>query len=252
MKLDNDVELLDGLPALYIKSLSAIVCSDLHLGYEGVHASKGMFIPKINFKKIKEILKKAAEKTKAKNIIVVGDIKNEFSDVHIEEFNEFREFVSYVRDDLKIKGITLIKGNHDNFIDRFRQSLKFEIFAQEAVLGGYLFFHGEELPKSKGGRLLIMGHLHPAIAVYNKIGVKEKLRCFLYGRLSDGRNVVVLPAMNYFAQGVDVNQDEVTRMAPIFQRMLDVDKMHALCLGEDEILDFGTIGDLRKIGRNAS
>ena len=246
MRLDKDIELADGLPILYIRSLDTLVCSDLHLGYEGVMAGKGSFVPKMNFKKIKETMSAAAKKFGAKNVIVVGDIKNEFSDVHVEEFNEFREFIKFLREELKVEGITLIKGNHDNFIDRFKQSLRFDIYAQEALLGNYLFFHGEELPE-KGGKTLVMGHLHPAIGVYNKVGVKEKIRCFLYGKLADGRKIIILPAMNYFAEGVDVNQERLGRMAPVFNGMLDIDGMRALCLGEDEILDFGKVGGLRKL-----
>jgi metallophosphoesterase superfamily enzyme len=90
-----------------------------------------------------------------------------------------------------------------------------------------------------------MGHLHPAIAIYNKVDVKEKLRCFLYGSVADGRKIIILPVMNYFAEGVDVNQQNLSRMAPIFESMLDVDKMRTLCLGEKEILDFGMVGKLR-------
>ncbi len=247
MRLTGDVELAEGLPLLYIKSLDTIVCSDLHLGYEGVMASRGSFVPKLNFRKIKEMMMKASKAFGAKTVIVVGDIKNEFADVHVEEFNEFREFIGFLRKELGIGRIILIKGNHDNFIDRFRQALGFEIFAQETLLGDYLFFHGEELPKGKGGKTLVMGHLHPAIAVYNKVGVKEKIKCFLYGQIDDGRNIVILPAMNYFAEGVDVNQEHLEKMAPIFDSMLDVDEMKALCLGEDEILDFGKVGKLRKL-----
>jgi putative SbcD/Mre11-related phosphoesterase len=247
MRLTNDIELADGLPLLYIRSLDTVVCSDLHLGYEGVMASRGSFVPKLNLRKIKEAMAKAAKEFGAKKVIVVGDIKNEFADVHVEEFNEFREFMLFLRSELHIEGITLIKGNHDNFIDRFRQALSFEIYAQEAVLGDYLFFHGEELPKSKEGKTLIMGHLHPAIAVYNKVGVKEKIRCFLYGKMADGRKIIILPAMNYFAEGVDVNQERLDRLAPVFESMVDADEMRALCLGEDEILDFGKVGQLKNL-----
>jgi len=247
MRLTNDIELADGLPLLYIRSLDTVVCSDLHLGYEGVMASRGSFVPKLNLRKIKEAMAKAAKEFGAKKVIVVGDIKNEFADAHMEEFNEFREFILFLRSELNIEGITLIKGNHDNFIDRFRQALRFEIYAHEAVLGDYLFFHGEELPKSKEGKTLIMGHLHPAIAVYNKVGVKEKIRCFLYGKMADGRKIIILPAMNYFAEGVDVNQERLDRLAPVFESMVDVDEMRALCLGEDEILDFGKVGQLKNL-----
>ena len=247
MKLSKNVEILDGLPVIRIRSLSAIVCTDLHLGYEGVMADNGTFLPKVNLKKIKDTLKIAEEITGAKRIIVDGDIKNEFSKVHVEEFNEFREFVEYLKGDLGVKEITLIKGNHDNFIDRLKEPLKITVHRQETLIDDFLFFHGEEAPMSKGGELLIMGHVHPAISVPNGIGKFEKLKCFLYGDLKDGRKQLVLPAMNYFADGVSVNFEDISKMAPVFRKLADADKMRAFCIGEGETLDFGVIGDLRNL-----
>lgn len=247
MKLTKDFQIVDGLPVLYVKSLNAVVCSDLHLGYEGVMADKGTFLPKVNLKRIKKTLKQAIEKTGAKRIIIDGDIKNEFSQVHLEEFNEFKELVDYLRDDLKLEKITLVKGNHDNFVDRVRPGLGIEIFSYEALLNGILFFHGEGLPKTKSFKSLIMGHVHPAITLYNSLGIREKLHCFLYGQTKKKSDIIVLPAMNYFAEGVGVNREDIRQMAPVFRSIADVKKMRALCIGEGEIMDFGTIGELSNL-----
>ncbi len=247
MRLTDDLELVDGLPVMHIKSLSALACADLHLGYEGVMASRGGFLPKINLKQIQDKLRSAARKTGAENVIVDGDIKNEFGEVHVEEFNEFREFMRFLTEELQMKKLFLIKGNHDNFIDRLRQALGFELYRQEATIGDYVFFHGEELPASRSRKTLVMGHLHPAIAVYNKVGVKEKLPCFLSGRMNDGRSIVVLPAMNCFAGGVEVNHDDPGDLAPVFNKLLDVDGMRAYCFGEGETYDFGRVGELRRL-----
>ncbi len=245
--ITRDIEIVDGLPVLYIKSLSAIACSDLHLGYEGVMADRGTFLPKMNLKKVKETVSKALEETHAERIIIDGDIKNEFSDVHVEEFNEFYDFANFLRKEHGLRHITLIKGNHDNFIERLRESLKFETYTEEGLLGDYLFFHGDALPQGKSGKTLIMGHVHPAIAIYNKLGVKEKFKAFLYGKMADGRELIVLPAMNYFAEGVSVNLEDVGVMAPVFDTMADVDMMTAYCIGEGESLNFGRVDRLRKI-----
>jgi putative SbcD/Mre11-related phosphoesterase len=247
MRLTADLEIVDGLPVMHIRSLGALACADLHLGYEGVMASRGGFIPKINLKRIKETLGIAARKTGARSIIVDGDIKNEFSEVHAEEFNEFRELMHFLKEELRMKGLFLVKGNHDNFVDRLRQALGFELYRQEAEIGDYVFFHGEELPESKAKKTFVMGHLHPAIAVYNKVGVKEKLPCFLSGKMSDGREIVVLPAMNSFAGGVEVNRDDPSDIAPVFSKMLDVNGMRAYCFGEGETYDFGKVGQLRHV-----
>ncbi|MGC8671559.1 MAG: metallophosphoesterase [Candidatus Micrarchaeia archaeon] len=244
MELDKDVEILDGLPILYIRSLNAMVCADLHLGYEGVMADRGIFLPKANLEKIKQQIKEAKQRSNASTIIVAGDIKNEFSQVHVEEFNEFKEFVEFLRS-IGISRIVLIKGNHDNFIDKYKKPFGIEIYAQQASFGRYFIFHGEELPRNASGDFYIMGHVHPAIGVFNKIGVKEKLKCFLYGKLSKNRKLVILPAMNYYVENVEVNIEDVSELSPVFDSMVDVRQMRALCIGEGETLDFGKVEDLR-------
>ena len=248
MKLGKDFEIVDGLPILYVNGLNALVCSDLHLGYEGVMAGKGLFLPKVNLRRIKKMLKQAVERTGADRIIIDGDIKNEFSKVHLEEFNEFRELVGFMRGELNVERITLVKGNHDNFVDRIKDGLGIEILGYEALLGGVLFFHGEGIPEAKRFKAMIMGHVHPAIGIYNGLGIKEKFHCFLYGKTRKGlAEAIVLPAMNYFAEGVAVNLEDVKEMAPVFRSMIDIRKMRAICIGEGETLDFGTVGQLSKL-----
>ncbi|MGC9157048.1 MAG: metallophosphoesterase [Candidatus Micrarchaeia archaeon] len=241
MWLNKDVELLEGLPLVYVKSLNAFVCADLHLGYEGVMADRGIFLPKVNLAKIKQILEKAYSKEKADTIIVDGDIKNEFSEVHLEEFNEFKEFVDFTRS-MGIKHIVIIKGNHDNFIDKYKDPFKIEIYKQEALFGEYAIFHGEDIPHLAGA-FYIMGHIHPAIGVFNRAGSKEKLKCFLYGKIKN-KPLLILPAMNYYVENVEVNIEDMLELSPVFNKLVDVYDMHAYCIGVGETLDFGMIKDL--------
>lgn len=246
MKLTNDVELLDGMPVMFIKSINAIVIADPHLGYEGVMAKKGTLIPKVNLKHICKIIKGSLELTGAKTVIVDGDIKNEFSTVDEEEFNELYDFVKFAKE----SGVSLIliKGNHDNFVERYKEPFKLQVHRQEAEINGYLFFHGEEMPEhiNKETKMLVMGHEHPAIAIFNKAGKKEKLRCFLYGTF-EGKKLLVLPAINYFASGTDINNTpEGELLAPIFEK-IDVGNMHAIATGYGSTIDFGTINELRSV-----
>lgn len=244
MKLTNDIDLLEGMPIAHIKSIDSLVVADLHLGYEGVMAKKGTLLPKINLKKIIEMLTAAIKTTGAPNLIVDGDIKNEFSTVDQEEFNELFDFINFAKE--KKVNLILIKGNHDNFVERYREPFKLVIHRQEARIKDYLFFHGEELPRDETANMFIMGHEHPAIGVYNNAGTKEKIPCFLYGTYKR-KPLLVLPAMNYFATGTAVNfypKNEL--LAPIFKH-IDVDKMRAIAVGYGSTIDFGTIGKLRKL-----
>lgn len=246
MMLDRDVELLDGLPIAYVRSLGALVLSDLHLGYESHMARKGVFIPKANLRKILRELGHALRIKRARQIIVVGDIKNEFSTVGDDEFNELYEIIQLCK--RRNAELVLIKGNHDNFIERYREPFKIRVFYNEARIGDYLFFHGDKLPKLTGKRprMLISGHEHPSIGIVRSIGRTERLRCFLSGTYR-GVSLLILPAMSYFAAGTDINlhgRDEL--LSPIF-RKLDIGSMHAIAVGYGSTLDFGSIGNLRKL-----
>jgi putative SbcD/Mre11-related phosphoesterase len=244
MKLNDDIELIDGLPVIFIRSLNAIAVADLHLGYEGVMAKRGMFLPKVNLRKIVDVLAKSLNKTQAKTIIVDGDIKNEFSRVDEEEFNELLDFIKFTKD--SGVGLILIKGNHDNFVDRYRDPFSLKIYGNEAKMGRYIFFHGDELPGvvPEDVDMLVMGHEHPAIGIFNRAGKKEKLRCFLYGEY-EGKKLLVLPAMNYFASGSDINIiEKKDLLSPIF-KYVNVDEMQAIPVGYGSTINFGKIRALR-------
>ncbi len=248
MMLDEYIELIEGAPIAYLKDISAIAVSDLHLGYEGVMAKRGALIPQVNLKKTIEMLGAAIEAKKPKSIIVNGDIKNEFSGVDEAEFNELYELINFTKE----KGVelVLIKGNHDNFVERYKEPFKLKVYRQQMETGRYLFFHGEELPAAigKNARILFMGHEHPAIGVYNAAGRQEKLRCFLKGSYR-GRDLIVLPAMNYFASGTAVNlEPKRNLLSPIF-RKVDIDGMTAIAIGYGSTMDFGKVRDLRKIAK---
>jgi hypothetical protein len=245
MRLNDDVELIDGMPAAFIRSLNSIVISDPHLGYEGVMAKRGMLIPKVNLKHLLEMLDACIRKTGADRLIIDGDIKNEFSTVETEELNELIDLLRFVKE----KGIrlTIVKGNHDNFVERYKEPFKLEIHGQEFAENGYLFFHGEALPaKSSKTKFMIMGHEHPSIAVFNKAGKKEKLRCFLYGSLY-GKKLLVIPASNYFASGTEINlypKEEL--LSPVFKKA-NVDSMQAIAIGYGSTINFGSISSLRAL-----
>lgn len=244
MKINNDMEALDGLPLLHIRSIGLLVSADLHLGYEGVMSERGVFLPKANLKSIMKSVERAAEMTGARKLLVDGDIKNEFSKVHLEEFNELYDFISFA----KGKGIELIliKGNHDNFVERYREAFGLKVYRQQHAIGDYLFFHGEEMPTGSDAKTLVMGHEHPAITIYTETGKSEKVKCFLYG--SYGRKkLLVMPAMSYYSGGTSVNTIPKEEMlAPIFEKV-DVDRMEAIAVGYGSTISFGRVGKLRKI-----
>ncbi|MDE1810466.1 MAG: metallophosphoesterase [Candidatus Micrarchaeota archaeon] len=242
MELTDDIELVDGVPIAYIRSLAALVFSDLHLGYEGKMAKKGVFVPKVNLKHINDAIAHSLKGRDVKQLIIVGDIKNDFSTVDTEEFNELYELISFAKE--RSLSLVLIKGNHDNFVDRYKEPFNLEIHSQSARMGNYFFFHGEEMPNVGDNEVstLIMGHEHPAIVITNAAGRREKLRCFLYGKYKK-RNLLVLPATNFFSTGNEVNVHSPSMLSPVFHGA-KVKGMSAIALGYGSTEDFGKVSDL--------
>ncbi|BCS90921.1 MAG: 3',5'-cyclic adenosine monophosphate phosphodiesterase CpdA [Candidatus Micrarchaeota archaeon] len=244
MILDNDIEILDGLEIAYIRTLDYIVATDLHLGYEDVMGSSGILIPKASLKMIKDKIQRAYDRFKPKGIIVTGDIKNEFSEVSLGEFNELYEFIRFLKD-LSLDMI-FIKGNHDNFIDRYKDAFKFKSYDQYVKIDRYLFTHGDVDLDISDIDTIIMGHEHPAVTIYTKVGAKRKYKCFLYGRCNKHR-ILVLPALGYYSTGTDLNIIPKSQILSPLLRRCNIDKLHAILIDGNESLDFGELGRLRYI-----
>ncbi|MCL5440556.1 MAG: metallophosphoesterase [Candidatus Marsarchaeota archaeon] len=243
MMLDEDVELLEGLPIAHIKSINSIVVADMHLGYEGAMAGEGAFLPKVNLKEICREVKEGIARSGAERVIVDGDIKSEFSKVSVDELNELHGFASF----LEKEGVmpVLVKGNHDNFVDRYRGAFRMEIYGGHAEIGEYLFLHGDKEPAriKRRTRMVVMGHEHPAITISTALGRREKVKCFLYGRYR-GKGLLVLPAIGYFSTGMDVGAAGHGMLSPILRRG-GIGSMHAIACAYGSTIDFGKVSDLR-------
>ncbi len=246
MMLGKDVELIDGEPIAYIRSICALVLSDMHLGFESYNAGKGILVPKVNLRSIKKIVEKALEGRSVSKIIITGDIKNDFSTVEIEEIKEIEEFAAFAES--KGLEVVLVKGNHDNFIDKYKNRLGIKIHGRSFQEGGYLFFHGDTVPAiRKGLKMMVMGHEHPAISIISGSGRKESVRCFLEGRYK-GVKLLVMPAASYFAGLSSVTYGEM--LSPVF-RKVDVGNMRAIAFGYGRTIDFGKVSMLRLAARRA-
>ncbi|MEW6069332.1 MAG: metallophosphoesterase [Candidatus Thermoplasmatota archaeon] len=246
MKIFDTLEAIEPYPAVYIEDLDLLVIADLHLGYEGILAEQGIFMPKTQFKKIMKDLAEIIKKRSASKILINGDIKHEFSETSYHEFKEIRDFFYYLNKNFK--KIILIKGNHDNFIYRLTEKYGVELY-DEFASGDYLFIHGhkEKAIAQVEQAIIVLAHEHPAIALYTELGVKEKLKCFLYGE-AKGKKIIVLPAVSYFAEGSSVNiipQHEL--LSPILKN-LKIDNFKAVGIIENEkYLEFPEIWKMKEL-----
>jgi putative SbcD/Mre11-related phosphoesterase len=252
MMLTGDVELIEGLPVAHIRSIGALAVSDLHLGYEGALAKNGVFLPNANLRSILDILSRALSGRQIEKLIVVGDIKNEFSGVENAELNELNDLLSF----LKSRGVSLIliKGNHDNFIESYSKHLNITVHRDPVMIGTYLFVHGDKkLPATAMDTkplTLIIGHEHPSIGIPTKIRGVERLRCFLYGDYKENKfstKILVLPAIGYFETGIDINLHRSARAVPSLLGPKAQESLTAIAIGYGSTINFGKVGKLRRL-----
>jgi len=243
MEIFAGVEILCPYPALYIREIETVVIADLHLGYEGIMAEQGIFIPKTQFTKQREMLNKIAHMRKAERIVINGDVKHEFSETSYHEFREVSELFELLK--RCFKEVHVVKGNHDNFIIYVTRRHGVALH-EELTLGKYHFFHGHRMPHEAEAEFWVMGHEHPAIALFDEIGVKEKVKCFLYGS-ARGKKLVVMPAFSPLAYGSEVNAMPKSELLSPFLRSIDVDALNVVAVSEEAgCLPFTRLGELRR------
>ncbi len=224
------------LPALYVKPIDAFCIADLHLGYEGIMAEYyGVFLPKVQFAEEMENLKillDSFDKLPEK-IILNGDIKHEFSETSYHEFREVSEFLSFL--EKNFEEVIVIKGNHDNFIARvtgkFEKVKLVEIYKEKK----FVFFHGHKLVKRVNelkGKTVIVAHEHPSIAFYSHTGKKEKIPCFLYGRINSFE-LCVVPAFSTLAQGSEINVLPKEELLSPLLREIDIEKLEVILVSKE-------------------
>ena len=250
MKIFDNFEIVDPFPAVYAKDTDAIVISDLHLGLEGLMAEAGTYMPKFQLDEIKEEFEVIMEKKEPERVIICGDIKHEFSKASYDEREEVQNLVEFLSEN--VSEIFLVKGNHDNYLIYPVKEYENVRLAEYFVLGDTCYVHGDKLigeESASSAEYLVMGHKHPSLALEDEVGVKEKIACFLYESMRDGRKLLVLPAFSPLASGSDIRKparDELT--SPFFDKYVEIKDFKAIGVDrETGIYEFPKVGELMEI-----
>lgn len=224
--------IVDTYPALYIDDLDTVVLSDLHLGLESLMANSGVYMPKTQLETVKEDLSAIVERVNPSRIIVCGDIKHEFSKTTYGEREEVQEFIDFLTE--LVDEVLLVKGNHDNYLIYYVEDYDDVELDEYYVLDGILFIHGHEILEdlqTLDADHVVIGHEHPSLALKDKVGVTEKIHCFLYGEMDDGRGLIVLPAFSSLAEGTPMNRvknQDPDLLSPFLKKKVDVQHMKAI------------------------
>jgi len=246
MKLFEDVEIVNGHRAIYIKELDLVAISDLQLGEELYLAEeRGIFVPQIQLKEIKKELNEIFKKVKAKRILINGDLKHEFGEASRQEWREVIDFVEFLRK--KVKEIIIVRGNHDNYLLNIASKINLQVFDPFYLEKGYLFTHGhKKISYPKEFHTLIIGHEEPAIILKEGFD-KIKLPALLYGKMKNGKRIICLPAFSYLSSGTEVNAvDKEDLLSPILKEDVEIDDLEVIGIDKEVgSLKFGKIKDIK-------
>ncbi|MGQ9513921.1 MAG: metallophosphoesterase [Thermoproteota archaeon] len=242
MKIWDKIELVEPYPAIYIFEEDCLVISDLHLGYEGVMAEQGIMMPKVQFEEEIEMLEGILAKRRSNRIILNGDIKHEFSKTSYHEFKEVTDLLSFLTE--SFEEVLIVKGNHDNYIERVTSKHGIDVKSSFS-LGRFHLSHGHRRivrgHKVKS-EFLIIGHEHPAIALFDEVGAKERISCFLYGESTCCR-ILVTPAFSTLAPGSEVNTTPQKEwLSPTLREDVRIEDLEVVGVSHDTgLLRFGRL-----------
>lgn len=258
MKILPGIEIAD--LALYFDS--ALVISDVHIGYEEALNKQGILVPRLQFgemvRRIERIFDSLKNK-KIERIIVNGDLKHEFGTISEQEWRNTLKFIDLLAK--HCQEIVLIKGNHDSILGPIARKRNVKVLdyiivdpitksnnGKTLIKNRFkkpekiLIVHGDKIPNEevlKGAATIIIGHEHPAISIKDGPRI-ESYKCFLKGRYK-GKNLIVQPSFNSIIEGTDILRDQI--LSPFLHQTLGNFEVYAV---EDKIYEFGKLKKLRK------
>lgn len=228
MEIYENLEIVD----LALKYKSILIIGDLQLGYESYLNSKGILVPRFQFKELKERLNKILDKVKIKKIIFNGDIKHEFGNISEQEWREVLALIDFLPKNIEI---IFVKGNHDTFLSPIAKKRNVKLVDYYNV-DNISIMHGDKIiPDLR--KTLIIGHEHPAVSFKERRD--ELFKCFIKGKWKS-HTLIVMPSFNSFNPGSDVQKSK--HLSPFLQGNLKDFEVYAV---EDKVYYFGKIKDLK-------
>ena len=204
---------------IFLKQESALVIADLHIGFEKLLQRQGMTLPRSSYPEMREMVKEYIALTKAKTIILAGDVKEDFGRLSFQEFYEMIDFLLLL-EELELK-VIVVRGNHDNYLLPFLKERKVECYEEFYILGEYFITHGHIPIKDafvdSNAQTIIFGHEHPSILVRDEVGGGNKYKAIITGNIYD-KKLIVLPSFSPLKPGTELNVEKQQKfLSPILK-----------------------------------
>jgi putative SbcD/Mre11-related phosphoesterase len=235
----DEIELFKGVFAtsdlcLHLSEERTVVVADLHIGYESALEAEGIHIPRIQTEAVKDSLARIIEKYEPDRMVVLGDLKHEFSRNLGQEMRDVRAVLDSVSNQVEV---ILVKGNHDNYLENIVSRIQIPVVPQYRA-GGITFVHGHQ---PCANRPLVIGHEHPSIKIVDRVGAYIKMPCFVHLR-SEG--ILVLPAFSPLASGTDLTGITPSEYLSPIMKNIDVGQGEIIACSDIGLLPLGKLASL--------
>ncbi len=211
-----------------------VAIADLHVGMESGLEREGFHIPRMQTATMRDSIQRIVDRFSPDRIVVVGDLKHEFSRNLEQEWNEVRSLLSFLRENAEV---SLVRGNHDNYLRTIASRLGIEM-GEFYSAGKVTFAHGH---LDNSSRPLVIGHEHPSIKIIDRVGASIKLPCFVHLKKE---GILVMPAFSPLAAGVDMARIESSECLSPILRGRDLRRAEIFACSEVGLLGLGSIGDI--------
>lgn len=200
MSRASGYKLIKGEPTLLVGE--TLVITDTHIGYEGEIRLKGIKLPSLTQIILARVLS-LAEKTSARKLLILGDLKHTVYGPRGLEWRDVPAFMNRIIE--KFEWVGVIPGNHDGDLYAVLPDSVELIDPDGIVVNGILFTHGHKRldtileKKSREGntvKTVIVGHFHPAVELVDDLGYRYVLPVWVRGVLGENTEILLMPAFN--------------------------------------------------------
>jgi len=236
MKINDNIEIID--LALYLVKERTLIISDLHIGLEESLNKRGVLIPRFQFNDFLNKLKLILNKFEVDRVIFNGDLKHEFGEISMQEWNNILKLFDLLKD----KEIVIIKGNHDPTLFPIAEKRKIKL-VESYTINNITVLHGDKILANLG-KIIIVGHEHPAIGL-RKGRRYEQYNCFLKGEWRN-KTLIVMPSFNLLTYGSDILKENL--LSPF---LTNIENFEIFVVEPSEelskILYFGKVKDVKSL-----
>jgi len=211
------IRFVTGYPAVFITDERILAIADVQIGLEHELYEKGVVIH-AQVDKFLKTLNHLIRVTKARKLVIVGDLKHMVPGISLREDRELLRFFKPLTKKVKV---ILVKGNHDTGLTGLLPE-EIEVHDGRGVkIGRYGFFHGHAWPAREivDCDHLIMGHLQPGVEFTDRIGHRAVEQVWLRGELDKKKvmkhykakktgkmELIIIPAFNKLLGSAPVNK----------------------------------------------